>query len=189
MICLLSTVLLGCGGILNTYHNKKADDTISRTIYETVGAKEIYYLGKSEKELHVLHYWYYISKEEDGLADKVVGAVNSVLEQEPTENKIAVRFSEKIPSGTEPLFILRNYIDDYDGEPANYEKLQYLWILGTDLGTQESIYNNPETYKNFPDIRYLRVSPKIQKAADEAGIDWYEYWSELEEVEVYSWGD
>ncbi|MCM1535769.1 MAG: hypothetical protein NC126_07610 [Clostridium sp.] len=190
LICLLSTILLGCGGTLgNIRYNHRADDTISRAVYKAVGAKELYYEGQREENVNIVRYDYYINKEKEGLAEEVIDAVNVVLEQEKTKNKIAIPFIEEIPGAGEPMFIIRNYIYA-ESFSADYEKLQYLWILGTDVGMQESIYNDPETYKNFPDIRYLRVSPKIQKAADEAGIDWYEYWPDLETVEVYSlWED
>ncbi|MCM1327184.1 MAG: hypothetical protein NC094_11285 [Bacteroidales bacterium] len=190
LICLLSTILSGCGGTLgNIRYNHRADDAISRAVYKAVGAKELYYEGQREENVNIVRYDYYINKEKEGLAEEVIDAVNVVLEQEKTKNKIAIPFIEEIPGAGEPMFIIRNYIYA-ESFSANYEKLQYLWILGTDVGMQESIYNDPETYKNFPDIRYLRVSPKIQKAADEAGIDWYEYWPDLEAVEVYSlWED
>ncbi|MCM1186168.1 MAG: hypothetical protein NC345_06505 [Lachnospira sp.] len=190
LICLLSTILSGCGGTLgNIRYNHRADDAISRAVYKAVGAKELYYEGQREENVNIVRYDYYINKEKEGLAEEVIDAVNVVLEQEKTKNKIAIPFIEEIPGAGEPMFIIRNYIYA-ESFSADYEKLQYLWILGTDVGTQESIYNDPETYKNFPDIRYLRVSPKIQKAADEAGIDWYEYWPDLETVEVYSlWED
>ena len=72
---------------------------------------------------------------------------------------------------------------------VNYENLECLRIWGSTVGSEESIYNDPATYKDFPNIKCLWVSEKIQKKADEAGIDWYEYWPDLEKVEVYSSGN
>ncbi|MCM1385357.1 MAG: hypothetical protein NC243_12550, partial [Lachnoclostridium sp.] len=153
LICLLSTILSGCGGTLgNIRYNHRADDAISRAVYKAVGAKELYYEGQREENVNIVRYDYYINKEKEGLAEEVIDAVNVVLEQEKTKNKIAIPFIEEIPGAGEPMFIIRNYIYA-ESFSANYEKLQYLWILGTDVGMQESIYNDPETYKNFPDIR------------------------------------
>ncbi|MCM1535770.1 MAG: hypothetical protein NC126_07615 [Clostridium sp.] len=168
----------------------KADDTISRTVCKVMDAKEFYYRGKSDNAAgNTTYYTFYINKEKKGSLEKAVEAINAVMEQNITSHKISVCFYRQFIRGAyEPLFSVCNYTDDYSSS-ANYEKLQALYILGTQHSSQESIYNDPETYKNFPDIRYLRVSPKIQKAADEAGIDWYEYWPDLETVEVYSSGD
>ncbi|MCM1186166.1 MAG: hypothetical protein NC345_06495 [Lachnospira sp.] len=189
MVCILSLMLLGCGRPVSKY-NHKADDVISHAVYKAIGAKELYYQGKDEDRAGTITYYeFYIHKEKEGVIEEAVSAINTVLEQEKTSHNISVQFKERMAggyaTGCETLFRLGNFMDN-DSSSAVYGKLQYLCIWGTNRGNQESIYNDPETYKNFPDIRYLRVSPKIQKAADEAGIDWYEYWPDLETVEVYS---
>ncbi len=167
--------------------NLNVDDAISRAGCKAVDKKEFYYGGKSDNTAGTTTYYkFYINKEKEGSAEEVVEAINEVMEQKITSHKISISFSKKFAEIVyEPLFIVRNYTDGYSSS-ANYEKLQYLCILGTNHGSEKSIYNDPETYKNFPDIQYLEVSEKIQKAADEAGIDWYEYWPDLKTVEVYS---
>lgn len=188
-MAVIGSLLIAAGFLYVDYfqkpHNKKADDEISRAVYEAVGAKEIYYQGKSEGKSGntTIYYAFHVRKEKTGLAEEAVAAINTVLEQENISSNISVQFMEEIPGGQEPLFGLCNYID-YKNPSADYGKLQYLWIYGTRHRTQDSIYNDPETYENIPDIRYLKVSEKIQKAADEKGIDWHEYWPELETIEV-----
>lgn len=182
---LCAVLLLVVSWITNYFEhcNFKADDAISRTVYETVGAKELRYRGKATTRQY---YTYHIDKEKEGTAEEAVEAINEVMEQKVTSHKISISFYKEFVRGAyEPLFIVGNYTDGYSSS-ANYEKLQYLCILGTNHGSEKSIYNDPETYKNFPDIQYLEVSEKIQKAADEAGIDWYEYWPDLKTVEVDS---
>lgn len=187
---ILCTVLLLVVSWITNYFehcNFKADDAISRAVYEAVGAKELRYRGQSDNTAGTTTYYtYHINKEKEGTAEEAVEAINEVMEQKVTSHKISISFYKEFVRGAyEPLFIVCNYTDGYSSS-ANYEKVQYLCILGTHHGFEESIYNDPETYKNFPDIQYLKVSEKIQKAADEAGIDWYEYWPDLKTVEVYS---
>lgn len=167
-------------------HNKKADDAISHAISEAVGTKELYYGGnKRAEETKAVHYEYYIAKAREGLIETAAEAVNVALEQKGTDTKIAILFKNSLPEGEETVFELRNYREDSDSIAADYEKLQYLGILGTKSSSWNNIYNNPIIYRNLKGIRYLKVSQEIQKNADEQGIDWHEYWPELETIEVY----
>lgn len=120
------------------------------------------------------------------MIEEAIKAANKELEQNPVDDRITLVFAIEIPGGSESMFSLCNS-NDRNQADVNYDKLECLGIWGakTSFG-EDSIYNDPATYKNFPGIKCLWVSEKIQKAADEAGIDWYEYWPELEKVEVYS---
>lgn len=169
------------------------DDSIAEALSKSLDVKWMQYWGKTTEgggiaptaPPYSFTYTVHISREQKGLAEVTAAAVNKVLVQEHTENRVCVVFTETIPAGgTEELFRLQNYYRE-DASLADYAKLRCLIINGTDQGDPDSIYNDPETYQNFPDIKYLKISKKIQKAAEEKGIDWYEYWPELEEVEVY----
>lgn len=186
MICIMTVILSGCGH--HRHSNRKADDEISRAIYEAVGGKEIYYHGKDESETNVIYYAYLIHTEDHEKVEKVIETVNRMLEQKQIDGKISICFRWPFQeNASEPLFGLSNFCDE-DSKTPEYAKLQSLWITGAESG-DETIYNIPSTYKTFQDIKYLEVSEKIQKAAEEEGVDWYEYWPELEGVEVLSTRD
>lgn len=181
-------MLTGCR-IVVPYYNHKADDAISRAIYKKVGAKELYYQEKEVlAETNRICYTYYLNQEKEGVAEAAIEAANKVIEQEKINSRIELIFEGDMPGGSEVVFIIGNF-SDYNSTCAKYETLRRLTICGTRVGSQNSIYNDPATYRNFPNIKYLRVSEKIQKNADEAGIDWYEYWPDLEKVEMYSSGN
>ncbi len=188
IISLFLLMLTGCR-IVVPYYNHKADDAISRAIYKKVGAKELYYQEKEVlTETNRICYTYYLNQEKEGVAEAAIEAANKVIEQENMDSRIEIIFEGDMPGGSEVVFIIGNF-SDYNSTCAQYETLQRLTICGTRVGSQKSIYNDPATYRNFPNIKCLRVSEKIQKVADEAGIDWYEYWPDLEKVEVYSSGN
>ncbi len=75
---------------------------------------------------------------------------------------------------------LMNYSDEIL-EISDYDTLQRLCIGGR----QESIYTEPETYINLDDIRRLEIGSELQRKAEENNVDWYEYWSDLESVEIF----
>lgn len=189
-VAVMGSLLMVAGFLYVDYfrkpHNQKADDEISRAVYEAVGAKEIYYQGKSEDRAGTTTYYsFYVTEEKEGLVQEAVEAVNAVLEQEKRNDKISISFFEGNDSeGSNTLLILRNYHDDY-GESADYGQLQYLRIIGN-AWHPESIYNVPETYQSFQEIKHLEISYRILQAAQKEGVDWHEYWSELETIEVIS---
>ena len=48
----------------------------------------------------------------------------------------------------------------------------------------DSFWDDLSIYSKFKGIKYLTVTDIIQEQADEQGIDWYEYWPELENIEI-----
>lgn len=170
MVCLLAAVLCGCGGHHGFRHKTKADDSISKVLIESLDTKWMYYAKKIiyNAETPII-YKINIDKEKEGLAEVAVESVNEVLVQEKVSNKISINFwKDFLPGASECLFSLQNFYYA-KGTLADCEKLQCLIIIGA--RDSDSIYNDPETYKNFPDIRYLVVDEKIQKIAKEKGID------------------
>lgn len=184
-VSLLLMILLssGCGGHI-TYHNKKPDDAISRAIYEELG-KSVYYQGKNVSPNNVLCYDYLIREESSDLLCKMIGTVNQTIEQEEIKDKIVIFCDKDIPGGTKRVIGLRNYSDSTLDYPY-YGDLQRLVIISDyDWEDEDYFYNNPAVYTNIPGIKSLRISEKMQTKAEEQGIDWYEVWQGLEEVEVY----
>lgn len=183
-IVLIAVILLLCGCRSVTYHNKKPDDAISTVIYEAVGDR-VYYQGKCNNWQYDLCYEYIIKENEeqtDFLYDIVI-VVNKIIEEDIT-NRVDIVFFHELPGGSGQCIELSNY-SDYKLEYPDYEGLQALTITGFSDFHTDCIFDEPSIYLNLPNIKYLKVSERVQKKADDQGIDWYDYWPDLESVEVF----
>ncbi len=163
-----------------TYTRHEPDDAISEAICAVVDSEDIYYQGQHTTEDDVTYYEYLIIHEELGQIEQIVESVNKVLEEELISNKINIDCWIAIPGGAGRTVNLMNYSNSTLENP-DYKMLQSLCIGGED----NSIYNEPETYAKLKDIRKLEISSDIQRKAKAAGIDWYEYWPNLESVETF----
>ena len=61
-------------------------------------------------------------------------------------------------------------------------------ILGSDIFTYCK-FNEPSAYLEIEGIKHFEVRDVIQEKAKEQGIDWYDYWTNLEYFEVFSYDD
>ena len=179
-LALVVIVLSGCGSM--NYHNKKADDSISKAIYEAVG-EDVYYYGQEYESEEELSYTYLIWEERDNLLQDVVSAVNETIEKEGITNNVAVCFKYELPGGMGSLAELRNYSDNELAFP-DCDGLQRLIITGKDYEYDSDYYNNPNSYITIPNIKYLKIWDNIHERAVAEGIDWREIWPELEYLEV-----
>ena len=179
-VCLLIVILLitGCGS--TTYSKYEADDIISQAVNEAINKEDIYYQGKHTSVENVIYYEYLIIREENGQLEQIVDAVNEVLQSENIDEKVNIDCRITLPGGDSGAANLANYSDETNEKP-DYDTLQRLCIGGADYG----IYAEPSTFKNLPNIKKLEVYGDIQWRAEKQGIDWYEYWPELESVEVF----
>ncbi len=181
---MFSIMLLLCGCRPVSYHNEKLDDAISSAIYETIG-DELYYLGKEEKEHADLYYEYLIrdlgEERYDVLYDIVV-AVNETIKKENITDKIDIVVYHELPGGMGQCVELSNF-SNFECTYPDYDGLERLVISG--FGYSKCVYDQPSTYIQLPNIKYLSVSEEIQRKADEQEIDWYDYWPDLESVEVF----
>ncbi len=85
------------------------------------------------------------------------------------------------------VFALMNYSSE--GVLTENGKFSYLYICDSDLARHEEFYMNPDTYTALSDIRYLEIEEPMQTLAEEAGIDWYEVWPELESAKKFTRGE
>jgi len=183
-ILIILLFLTGCCGPIK-YEKLEADDEISRAICEAVDSEDIYYQGKRVTSEEVTYYRYLLYYEEIGQLEQIVACVNEILKETDDDFKINIDCWLRVPGGQGNAINLANYSDANLPEP-DYEALQMLSIGSGRYGTYGSIYTKPDTYKNLPDIRYLEVHKDMQETAELEGVDWYEYWPDLERVEVYS---
>ena len=183
-ICILASFLLGWGPPRN-YSNQRANDVISKAIYKELGGEQIYYHGKEAWEDNVICYQYIIHEEEPDQLKRMLEAVNTAIQQKGIEDKISIKCSgEKSGNGLVTMFVLQNY-SDRNNEKADYKTMKKLIIVGSRFQElQGSMYNDPSTYKDLPGIVDLKVSEDIAEKTEREGIDWYEYFPELEKLEV-----
>lgn len=79
---------------------------------------------------------------------------------------------------------LKNFSNKSTKE-SDYVTMQKLCICGSGITLdRESIYNNPATYSSLSGIKYLEVSGELAKITEQEDIDWYEYFPDLETLEV-----
>lgn len=161
------------------YENVKADDAISRS-FEKYTGENVYYLGKEKNAYNAMNYEILLRHEEDAICD-IIEAVNGTLENEGITDKVSIMFYKTVPGGLINTLKISNY-SDYNLEKADFESLQWLLLRGDKIGGSE-FYNNPATYRNIPDIRYLQLTYNMRVMAAQNKVDWYEYWPELEKIE------
>lgn len=180
MLCVFEFLLPGCGPP-HHYSNQKADDAISEAVYQALGEEEIYYRGKGLSRNNVICYEYLIYEEQEGQLGKLIETVNTTIQQEGIEDRISIVCDKEIPGGMEFILVIKNFSDEEDKTEGSCS-LYNMGINGFSFG--ESIYNNPATYSGIPGILYLQVSGEVAKASEREGTDWYEYFPDLEKLEV-----
>lgn len=170
------------------WNGKMPDDAISKAICETVNY-DVFYLGKSdESDDSVLCYEYHIrdkNMDVNGIS-KIIGAtitaVNKTIKEDSITDLVSISFYQhNIYGGEEKVLSVYNY-SDYRLESPDFEGMEVVEISGSDY--EECLYNCPETYISLPNIKYLYINRNIQKAAKKQGIDWYDYWPDLEKIVV-----
>ena len=160
------------------YENVKADDAISRSFEKYTGEK-VCYLGKEKDSSNTIIYEIVLRGEENVICD-IVEDVNETLKNDKITYKISIVFYAPFACGLTNTLTISNYSDNTLGK-ADYEGLQCLMLSGDDMENRE-FYNNPATYCNIPDIRYLQLSYNMRVMAAQYKVNWYEYWPELEKI-------
>lgn len=177
--------LTACGGGYIRWKNQKADDAISRAIYEEFG-DDIYYLGKDDNPRNDLCYEYLVRTEDAGLITKLVTTVNEVIEQEKITEKVSISCGAEIPGGLTWIVVFSNF-SDYEDTIAEYQGLQRMTLIGDRhaLVGEDYFYDDPSLYINIPNIKSILIYEKMKGKAEAQGIDWYACYPELENFEVY----
>ena len=164
------------------YRNKKADDALSRAIYEATGGKEIYYNKKSIGYDKSISYQYLFYEEQNGQLATMLDAANAALQANTTEKTMIMCFVP-LPGGASSVLSVSNYI--YTGSENTQvasSTLYSLRIWGTDF--VDTIYNDPETYRGLHGIKHLEISSHMATITERDNIDWYEYFPDLETLEI-----
>lgn len=182
-ICLLFG-LVGCGYYES--YDRKPDNSFSSTVKEEFG-DDLYYYETSESSMGVIQYQFIIREFRTENIERIAELANDELSSQDDKISISVRLESS--RGAERVFSVRNYSDASLNYP-NYDKFSCLDI-GYLTWDHDPFWDDVSIYYSLPNIRYLRISDRLQEYADTQGIDWHEIWPDLEEVEVYdtsNWG-
>ena len=171
----LSILLCGCGGYVN-YKNKKADDELSKQIYEKLG-EDVYYISKRDSQ-GTKGYDFLLKKEDKEIVKEFMLVVDGVLSQ--NGEKTIVYLTCEIPGGLECLVLLENYSDDAR-DKADLAGAKRILVRYPEVSDCE-VFKDPTIYTVLEDIQFLEIDEELQKIAEEQGIDWYEVWPTLEEM-------
>ncbi len=173
--------------MLVRYDNQDQDDEIVCALQEAVG-RGFKYEGKVEnRDSGLVCYEYKMTnqseyqmtdRDRDVIAN-FVNKLNDVLEDE--QRKIQVQVEAEY-SAME--FSVENFSDG-ELEKADFDGMYAIHIMDSESFPEYAEENCiPSLYTKIQGIRKLYIGPKMKKQAEKEGIDWYEIWPDLEEVEV-----
>lgn len=165
---------------------KEANDAVSRAVYDKVG-KKVSYEERLIKDRITSYTYLILDTGDEALIADITGAFNDVLEANDTK-KVDLRLYEKMSfgHGKSLIAVYSNY-DSHelsDGVWYAYGKcFNCLQILGG--FDDDSPYNFASSYPSLEGIEYLKVIEKVNRNAEEEGIDWYEMFPDLQGYTVY----
>ena len=77
------------------------------------------------------------------------------------------------------MFVLKNYSDDNN---VLYDKMSNLFMGYNDIDSENTL--DPALYTKIAEVKELHIVKRMQDIAESEGIDWYDYWTELEIFEI-----
>lgn len=166
----------GCGK--TEYKNHKANDELSKAVYEAVG-EDIYYQRKKKEDNGGLSYKFYAENHTEESLHKFIDIVDNNLTNR--DDKVIIYLGTYLPGGFDIAMKIQNYTDP-SVEKADLSGAKYVSALCVD---SSELYNDPEIYTYFKDVRYFEIQRYLQEKAEEKGIDWYQVWDNLESVEIF----
>lgn len=182
VLCVLLPILLcGCGRI--EYKNKKADDELSKLVYETLG-EDVYYVSNEDSQ-GILVYNYLLKKQDKEVLKEFMLAVDVALSQ--SSEMIFVCMYYPVPGGLDSTFTLRNYSED-SLDKANLNGAKRIYIGYPNISECE-LFKDMEIYTVLENVQFLYIEKEMQELAEEQGIDWYEVWPTLEEMWIADGGE
>lgn len=183
IVCIIIIlVLIAWGYRIYQDHKYRPLDSISRAVYEELGKDALHYWGKEEEDSGEVVYEYEIMQRDAETLTRFTEAINRSPDSEG--KKITVRvYSEFVRGAYSPIVRLQNYSDSNFWR-ADYDGFYSLYIECDDLLPEidKEVFFDPLTYVRIEGIRQLNITSQMQQTAEEKGVDWYEYWPDLEEI-------
>ena len=178
-VLLFVVSLTGCASrSQDEIEDRKPDDAISISICESK-PDNFYYIGHTTNTDNLTTYLF---RGENLTAETVCEFSNAVTATSfDGYGKIEIDVVQIEEYGFVGAFSISNYSNDFIYS-ANFEDLCVLKIVDSD--TIWECVHDPQTYTGISGIKYLIVEEWFQRNAEEAEIDWYEVWPDLEGIEV-----
>ena len=168
--------------ILVEYDDGIRDDELV-CLLEKAAGYNFRYNGKVENRDSGLICYKYLTMDEDkDIFANFVKTLNDALGDEQRKIQVQVRIE-----GSDLEFSVENFSDG-ELEKADFDGMYAMRIMDPESipGYAEEACI-PSIYTGIQGIRKLYIGPKMKKQAEKEGIDWYEIWPDLEEVEVAGW--
>ena len=166
---------------MGTYkeRNRRPDDELSRVIKKVTG-DDFYYRGKEEWGFGVILYEYQIKKQDREAVANLANTLNTIVKNEP--EKVSIWVGMETQGRLEEVFSLENF-SDAELDEADYDGMYSIGIYKP-KDAHDTCFDSPSVYTEIEGIRKLTIDAEMKKQAEKEGIDWYEIWPDLEEVEV-----
>ena len=163
--------------MLVKYDYDTKDDELVRLLEKAVG-NNFGYEGKVENhDSGLVCYEYLMVDEDKDVIANFVKILNDALEDEQRKIRVQVQ-------GSALEFSVENFSDG-ELEKADFDGMYAIRIMDPESSpVYEEDVCIPSIYTGIQGIRKLYIGPKMKKQAEKEGIDWYEIWPDLEEVEV-----
>ena len=163
--------------MLVKYDYDTKDDELVRLLEKAVG-NNFGYEGKVENhDSGLVCYEYLMVDEDKDVIANFVKILNDALEDEQRKIRVQVQ-------GSALEFSVENFSDG-ELDEADFDGMYAIRIMDSE---SSPVYEEdaciPSIYTGIQGIRKLYIGPKMKKQAEKEGIDWYEIWPDLEEVEV-----
>ncbi len=161
------------------YDNDIRDDELVCLLEEAAGYN-FRYNGKVENcDSGLVCYKYLTMDDDKDIIANFVKILNDVLEDEQRKIQVQVQIE-----GSTLEFSVENFSDG-ELEEADFDGMYAIHIMDSESFPEYAEENCiPSLYTKIQGIRKLYIGPKMKKQAEKEGIDWYEIWPDLEEVEV-----
>ena len=176
ILCVSCIVLFLIGCAHDRMKEKKADDEISEEIIKNAGGA-FYYHGRETDDDGTTLYIFEIRSFSVTDIERFVKTCNELASSINTGIGFRVFFCSDV--GANPTMF---FIGNYNDENELYDGMRYLRIWDQTRFNDKAC--NPELYSGIEGIRELHIGKAIQDKADDMGIDWYDYWPELEKLVI-----
>ncbi len=170
-------IVLGLICIVLGYCKWLSDNQLYLSV-ERVLKREFEYQGRYKYKDGIVCYYYSIHSYDPDAISLFAKTINECAAVR--DSLINVIVGADIGGGSSIIFILSNYSGDT-------EKKMYNGVYNLSIGCNDINYDDSHDvriYSKIESVKELHVVRQMQDIAENEGIDWYDYWPELEIFEV-----
>lgn len=185
LMLIFMTIVLFCGCGFDSKRGIDPDDELSASVCDSIG-DTFRYLGQKQKPDDVIDYMYF-APYESLTSENISNFMNTVASLSVDNTKhIEFNICPQVENGYGGTCSLQNYIelsDDGDKKFIEFSEMCVYTITYQELS--DPILTEPSTFIGVEGVKYLIISNRMQEKAEEEGIDWYEIWPDLEDIEIF----